>query len=310
VRSFSSSSGTVGSASGKLRRRTLLQAASLLALSACAPTPGGANFGSSLGLPLRTFRDDRGLDISVRGVPSHVAVFGRWAIDLLSSLGMPPIVAVADNAAAFDPDALLARQPDLVVGSRSLIEPIAEQIASRVPTLAFDSATWADSNRAISVISEIVGHRAEGERFNREFADSVRQIGEPAPGGVSIAVLGGRLSNLELVSAGSISIELLRALKADVVAGSALPDTSTSDPSPPITPWDLRDANPDVIVMLSRAAFQELRTSPAWSDAVFAHGRQVHVAGPTWTDPQGPTARRQVLSDAAQWLYPWLAVST
>ena len=305
MRSLSSSAGTVGAAARRLRRRTLLQVASLLALSACTPPEGRSAFGSSLGLPLRTFRDDRGLDVSVRGVPSHVAVFGRWAIDLVSSLGMPPIVALARDTAAFDPDALLARQPDLVVGSRALIEPIAEQIAPSVPTLAFDSATWADSNRAISVISEIVGRRAEGERFNRDFADSVRQIGEQAPGGVSVAVLDGRLSNLELVSAGSFSIELLRALKADI---AALP--GTSDTNAPITPWDLRDANPDVVVMLSRAAFQDLRTSPTWSDAVFTHRRKVHVAGPTWTDTQGPTARRQVLSDAAQWLYPWLTVST
>ena len=275
----------------------------MLALSACAPAGAGRSaFESSLGLPLRTFRDDRGVDVSIRGVPSRVAVFGRWAIDVVSSLGLAPIVAVGrgEAAGAFDPDALLARQPDLMVGSRALLEPIAEQIPSSVPTLAFDAASWADSNRAISVISEIVGHRAEGERFNRDFADSVRQIGEQAPGGVSIAVLGGRLSGLELVSGGHFSIELLQALKADVIALT----------SAPITPWDLRDANPDVVVMLSPAAFQDLRTSPAWSDAVLAHGRQVHLAGPAWSDPQGPTARRQVLSDATQWLYPWLAGST
>ncbi len=105
-----------------------------------------------------------------------------------------------------------------------------------------------------------------------------------------------------LVQRGSFSIELLHALKADV---ATLSDSSVA--AAPITPWDLRDANPDVIVMLNRSGFQDLRPSPAWADAVLAHGRPLYVASPAWSDPQGPSARRQVLADAAQWLYPWLA---
>jgi ABC-type Fe3+-hydroxamate transport system substrate-binding protein len=63
-----------------------------LGLAASGCTPVGFPRAS---LPLRTFSDDRGQAVTIRGVPRRVAVLGDWPIELLTSLGLRGALRVA-----------------------------------------------------------------------------------------------------------------------------------------------------------------------------------------------------------------------
>lgn len=270
----------------------------------------------------RVFRDDRGVDVTITGTPTRVAAISNFASDLLVALGMRP---VANTYVTLDiPPTYLARslagvpnlgqraspnlellasaRPDLIVAIRLYTEANAAKFQEIAPYVAVTTETLEESDRAIALVSDILGRKEEGERLNRSFAEKVERMASRSPGGVSAVLLYGLAETPSAYFVDRyLSAELLARLKATNVAGAAKPG---GPKAAPLSLEDLLAKDPDVIFVVSGDQALPFATNPIWGRLKAVRSGRVHRVGVHWVECHGPIARDIVLEEAAHGLYP------
>lgn len=314
-----------------ITRRHLLQLTATGVLAACgggipaavaSPSVSTAPTSVPTRSATRVFRDDRGVDVAITGIPTRVAAISNFASDLLVALGMRPVantyfqqviapdylarslegVPSLGQRASPNLEVLASLRPDLIVAIRRYSEPIAAKLQEIAPYVAVTTETYEESDRAIALVSDILGKKDEGERLNRSFAEKVARMAERAPGGLSAVFLAGFGDTPTAYYVDRyLSAELLARLKATNIAGRSLPGGPFAAQ---LSLENLLAKDPDVIFMSTVSQGPPFATNPIWQRLKAVRGGRVYVVGIHWLESHGPIARELVLDEAAHGLYP------
>ncbi|MBE9136173.1 iron-siderophore ABC transporter substrate-binding protein [Nodosilinea sp. LEGE 07088] len=264
--------------------------------------------------------------------PSRVVALDHTAAGNLLSLGVMP-VGVASNllpqlaerlpdvprlgqSNQINLEALVALQPDLIIGAASDLEGTYDKLSAIAPTVAFDMQTTADWQRPFRFHAQVLGLESRAEAVLNQYQQRVKalrnQVGSP-PVQVSLVRV--------MAQSGQIGLYLKNCFGGSILAdiGFARPPSQDSGTleQPLFTKLISREALPeadgDVILLFSfgatpeiaaaaEAELERLKTDPLWQSLRAVQQKQVYGVGHYWGAGNSPLAAEWVLDDIEQYL--------
>jgi len=272
-----------------------------------------------------TLTDDRPAETTLTKAPQRVAAISIFGADLVTRLAtdspqsaevvalstrnhaMPAYLApqlseVVDLGATHETslERLTAASPDLTIGIRLYTQTVAHKIEEISPFLGFDLSTWQNSDNAIATASKALNRGVAGEQMNRDFRRLSEQLAARAPGGQRALFLWIWADTpMGYYSDGHLTTELMNALKADNLMGSA----NGNSQADVLSMEQLYQLNPDVI-LLFQGDSGPLPFHPVWPELKAWKDKRIWRVSDQYVEPSGPIAREMVLKEMAHLLYP------
>lgn len=271
--------------------------------------------------PLRVV-DDRGAEVTLQAAPKRVAALSIPAIDMLVALDQRPaaiatykgkrpiylgdaIDQAIDLGEGDGPnmEVLIRADVDLTIGMTRYNAPFAEDFESIAAFMAMNSITMEDSFRNVEQMAAILGAPETGKALNADFRAMLEDYTAKAPGGVSVMLLWAYQDFLLGYQNYLMPSPLFPALKARNVLHGKTESLTEDEAIIFLEAEDVLAADPDVLLVFSSHG-GVLKSNPAFERLKAMRGGRAYAVMQQYSQAGGPIARRLVLQELANLLYP------
>lgn len=287
-----------------------------------AKTPGA----SPAAPAARTFKTDLG-DLTLPATPSKIVAINLQAIDSLVALGVKPVgyaepggepvsylgkvldgIPKVGSHSKPSLESIAALQPDLIIIDSSQQKDLVPELQKIAPVLGIRSTSYQETMSQLALVGDIVGKKAEAEKFAADFDGKVKAYIAKAGGkqGPKVQAIFGSEQKPGLWLGKSFVGSILSALNG-VHAYSG-----PSDPDYPDLVYTslekILESNPQVLLMMStpgKELSKAFAANPAFKNTDAVKSGRVHeVDRQSWSRSRGPIAATQILDQAFPLLYP------
>lgn len=267
-------------------------------------------------------QDERGVSVTLPGVPKKIASISYFAADVALTLGIMP-VAVTWMTPGREPEFLLGltkkmiaigqrarpnlellskARPDVIIAMRRYTEGNAPQFAKIAPYVAYNMELLSESDYEIAQMTEILGQPQRGIELNNAFHAEMKSIFSRVPKG--------KHPRYQIMWAGDTpfsfhtensAASIVTGLGGSNIAG---PMTKGGKFGVELSLETMLERDPEVIFVYDSGPDRPHENNPIWSMLSAVKNHRVFYVGDHWVESNGPIARSVVLREAAHYLYP------
>lgn len=314
-------------------KRSFLSILLLLAMFSLAAC-GGADQTPTTGEPTKapaasepkTFKTDLG-DLTFDKPPTKIVAINLQAIDSLVVLGVKPVgyaqpggepvnylgsaldgIPTVGNHSKPSLESIAALQPELIIIDSEQQKDLVPELQKIAKVLGIRSTSYQDSMKELKLLGDIVGKRAEADKFANEFDAKVQAMLKKAEGkkGPKVAALYGAADRPGLWLEQSFVGSLFAAIKAEHAYHGP------SDPKYPDLVYlqleKIMETNPGAFFLMStpgKELSKAWAANPAFKNTDAVKADRVHeVDRQVWSRSRGPIAASKILDEIFPLVYP------